>query len=145
MAWTRASRSAKNKCVWLVDQGIPANPWPGPGGPNPAQSVGLGANHQEWSESGPESTVWLGNWSRSMPRPVRSVWDRSYPLQGSVPGRKSKKSVPKPCQASAFAVLASGGLRTSHVGPREPESTEGMWPDSQSQYVGLTWGPCLGR
>ena len=29
-------------------QGLPASPWPGPGGPSPTQNVGSGPNHQKW-------------------------------------------------------------------------------------------------
>ena len=72
-------------------QGLPARPWPGQ---SPAQNVGSGPNHQKWPESGPESTVWPETWSRSMPGPFRSLWDGSNPLQGAVPGKKSKKVWP---------------------------------------------------
>ena len=40
---------------------------------------------------GPESTVWAENGSKSMPGPLRSVWDGSNPLKGAVPGEKSQK------------------------------------------------------
>ena len=30
-----------------LSQGLPASPWPGPGGPSPAQNVGSGPNHQK--------------------------------------------------------------------------------------------------
>ena len=53
-----------------------------------------GQKHQKWSEMGPESTVWAETWSRSMPGPFRSLWDGSNPLQGAVPGEKSKKVCP---------------------------------------------------
>ena len=46
-------------------QGLPASPWPGPGGPSPAQNVGSGPNHQTWPELGPESTVRPENRSRT--------------------------------------------------------------------------------
>ena len=45
-----------------------------------------GATHT--GESGSESTVWAENRSRSMPGPLRSVWDGSNPLQGAVPRPK---------------------------------------------------------
>ena len=60
-----------------LGQGLPSSPWPGPGDPSPAKNVGSGPNHQKWSESGPEATVWPENRSRSMPGPFRSVSDRS--------------------------------------------------------------------
>ena len=81
-----------------LGQGLPARPWPGQ---SPAQNVGSGPNHQKWLESGPESTVWLETWSRSMSGPLQSLWDKSNPLQGAVPGEKSKKvcpSCPRYCQ-----------------------------------------------
>ena len=49
---------------------------------------------------GPESTVWAENRSRSMPGPLRSVWDGSNPLQGAVPGQKSQKVCPKTARLS---------------------------------------------
>ena len=44
---------------------------------------------------GPESMVWAENGSKSMPGPLRSVWDGSSPLQGAVLGQKSQKVCPK--------------------------------------------------
>ena len=55
----------------------------------------LGQKYQKWSEMGPESIVWAENGSRSIPGPIRSVWDGSNPLQGAVPGKKSQKVCPK--------------------------------------------------
>ena len=55
----------------------------------------LGSKHRKWLEMGPESTVRAENGSRSMPGPLRSLWDLSNPLQGAVPGQKSKKVCPK--------------------------------------------------
>ena len=55
----------------------------------------LDQKHQKWSEMGPESTVWAENRSRSMPGPLRSLWDGSNPLKGAVPGQKSQKVCPK--------------------------------------------------
>ena len=60
-----------------------------------------GQKHQKWSEMGPESTVWAENRSRSMPGPLRSVWDGSNPLQGAVPGQKSQKVCPKTARSKA--------------------------------------------
>ena len=54
----------------------------------------LGPKHQKWPEMGPESTVRAETWSRSMPGPLRSLWDGSNPLQGAVPGEKSKEVCP---------------------------------------------------
>ena len=61
----------------------------------PALIFKSGQKHQTWPEMGPESTVWPENRSRSMPGPLRSVWDGSNPLQGAVPGQKSQKVCPK--------------------------------------------------
>ena len=54
----------------------------------------LGRKHQKWSEMTPESTVRAETWSGSMPGPLRSLWEGSNPLQGAVPGEKSKKVCP---------------------------------------------------
>ena len=78
MGWAKASRPVPG-----LSQGLLARPWPGQ---SQAQNVGSGRNHQKWAESGPESTVWLETWSKSMPGPFRSLWDGSNPLQGAVPG-----------------------------------------------------------
>ena len=50
-----------------------------------------GPKHQKWIEMDPESMVWAEHRSRSMPGPLRSVWDGSNPLQGAVPAKKVKK------------------------------------------------------
>ena len=100
-------------------QGLPASPWPGPGGSSAAQNVSSGPNHQKWPESGPESTVWLETWSRSMSGPFRSLWDGSNPLQGAVPGEKSKKVCPS--RPRLMTVWIYVGLFDPEGSPPKPQ------------------------
>ena len=61
--------------------------------------------HQKWPEMGPESTVRGDNRSRSMPGPLRSVWDGSNPLKGAVPKQKSQKVCPKTARKTALSLI----------------------------------------
>ena len=56
-------------------------------------------NHEKWPKSGPESTVWYENRSRSMPRPLRSASDRS----------RGQKKVKKSGQAATCTYTCDPG------------------------------------
>ena len=82
----------------------------------------LGRKHQKWSEMTPESTVRAETWSRSMPGPLRSLWEGSNPLQGAVPGEKSQKVCPKTARGF-FAGDIPDTLLPGKYGTRDQAAT----------------------